>query len=180
MRYLFNSLHFKYRLIADRDLQHFVDIYTNEQLMQFVSDPVSEKDAKSLFEQFSRFNRVRPQRHFLFSVINENSQELVGFCGVNSIKKDKTISLKIGEIGVMLMESATGKGIGTEVLLALVDYCFEQLGFEKLVGPPSPENIASIKMLEKAGFRKESVLEANLTIKGEQFDTPLYVTYNSI
>lgn len=96
----------------------------------------------------------------------------MGFCGVNSIKNDVTTSTKTGEIGVMLIDSAIGKGIGTEVLMALVDYCFEKLGFEKLIGPPSPDNIASIKMLEKVGFKKETVLKAHLKIKGEQIDTP--------
>lgn len=177
MKYLFNSLHFNYRPITDSDLPHFVDIYTSDKLMQFVSDPFSKKEAKSLFERFSRFNSARPQHHYLFSVINNINQKLVGFCGVNSIKNDVAISTKTGEIGVMLIDSAIGKGIGTEVLTALVNYCFHELGFKKLVGPPSPDNIASIKMLEKAGFRKEAVLKGHLTIKGERFDAPLYALY---
>lgn len=179
MNFLFNSHHFNYRPITDSDLPHFVDIYTSEKLMQFVSEPLSKKEAKSLFERFSRFNSSRPQHHYLFSVVNNNNHDFMGFCGVNSIKNDVTTSTKTGEIGVMLIDSAIGKGIGTEVLMALVDYCFEKLGFEKLIGPPSPDNIASIKMLEKVGFKKETVLKAHLKIKGEQIDTPLYVLYQN-
>lgn len=179
MNYLFNSPHFNYRPITDSDLPHFVDIYTSQKLMQFVSEPFSEQEAKSLFKRFSHSNNTRPQHHYLFSVVNNIDQELIGFCGVNSIKSDMTTSTKTGEIGVMLIESAIGKGIGTEVLMALVEYCFKELGFKKLVGPPSQDNIASIKMLEKAGFRKEALLKGHIKIKGDQIDTPLYVVYKS-
>lgn len=177
MEYRFNSPHLNYRLIADSDLQQFVEIYTNEQIMLHISDPISEPEAVSLFNRFLRFNNTHPQQHFLFSIISNINQELVGFCGVNSVKSDKSSPLKTGEIGVMLLETVVGKGCGTEVLRALVNHCFQEFGFKKLIGPPAPDNIASIKMLEKIGFEIETVLKAHLKIKGEQIDTPLYVLY---
>ncbi|MHC9509581.1 GNAT family N-acetyltransferase [Kangiella sp. M94] len=179
MEYLFNSPHFNYRLISPSDSEEFIRIYTNDILMQHISDPISEAEAVSLFDRFLRLNDSSDQKHYLFAIEDTTTLNLLGFCGVNAKMNERASRLKIGEIGVMMKEEAIGKGAGTEALNALVNYCFNKLGYDKLIGPPSSNNIASIKMLEKAGFKKETVLKSHLTIKGEQIDTPLYVIYKA-
>ncbi len=179
MEYPFYSPHFNYRLIVPSDSKEFVSIYTNEILMQHISSPISVPEAVSLFNRFLLLNNANHQRHYLFAIEDKVTLNLLGFCGVNAKDNGGSPRIKVGEIGVIMKEEAVGKGAGTEALNALVSYCFKKLGYEKLIGPPSPKNIASIKMLEKVGFKKETVLKSHLTIKGEQLDTPLYIIYNT-
>jgi len=46
-----------------------------------------------------------------------------------------------------------------EALSAIIDYGFCEMELNGLEAVVMPENIASIKMLEKLGFRKECLLE---------------------
>ena len=56
------------------------------------------------------------------------------------------------EVGYHLGKKWWGKGYGTEIAQALVRYGFEMLNLEKIVGVTYPENIASQRVLEKAGL----------------------------
>lgn len=179
MEYLFNSPHFNYRLVTADDLQEFVKIYTNDLLMQHISEPLSKSQAKWLFSRFLNFNKARPQQHYLFTVTNKDTDGFVGFCGVNTNKKESDAALKTGDVGVILLQKEIGRGVGTEVLTALTKFSFEVLGFGKLIGPPSANNIASIRILEKAGYKQVCVLESHLTLKGERVDAPLFAIYRN-
>src|SRR4030095_3069017 len=46
-----------------------------------------------------------------------------------------------------------GKGFATEAAFACLQYGFNRLGFQKIVGRALPENLASIRVLEKCGLR---------------------------
>lgn len=54
-------------------------------------------------------------------------------------------------LGYLLAESAWGKGLATELLLGFVEWC-KQNNVASVVGGVERENIASQRVLEKAGF----------------------------
>jgi len=56
------------------------------------------------------------------------------------------------EVGYWIARPYWGKGICTEALRAVVDYCFNVIGFTVLWGDYFPENPASGKVMEKCGF----------------------------
>jgi ribosomal-protein-alanine N-acetyltransferase len=56
------------------------------------------------------------------------------------------------EVGYHLGKKWWGKGLATEIACALVKYGFESQGLKKIVGVTYPENVASRKVLEKAGL----------------------------
>lgn len=56
------------------------------------------------------------------------------------------------EVGYHLGQQWWGQGYATEIAQALVRYGFETVGLEKIVGVTYPENIASQRVLEKAGL----------------------------
>jgi ribosomal-protein-alanine N-acetyltransferase len=60
------------------------------------------------------------------------------------------------EIGYRLLPKYWGRGLATEGARAMVDYSLRNLRVDKVVGVASPENLASRRVLEKAGleFRK--------------------------
>ncbi|MBC9934171.1 GNAT family N-acetyltransferase [Chitinophaga qingshengii] len=62
------------------------------------------------------------------------------------------------EIGYTLAQAFWGKGIGTIISKALVDYCFRHHGAQEIAALTDLDNIGSQKVLEKTGF----VRQANL------------------
>ena len=56
------------------------------------------------------------------------------------------------EVGYWIAKPYWGKGICTEAMRAVVEYCFNVKGFTVLWGDYFPENPASEKVMEKCGF----------------------------
>ncbi len=63
------------------------------------------------------------------------------------------------EIGYELLPAYHGKGIMSEALAAVIKFAFEKLLLRKLEANTHRNNIASIKLLEKAGFTRDAAAE---------------------
>ena len=57
------------------------------------------------------------------------------------------------EVGYWIARPYWNRGICTEALRLLIDYCFQEKGFRTLWADYFPDNPASGKVLEKCGFR---------------------------
>ena len=51
------------------------------------------------------------------------------------------------------MPTHWGQGLATEAALASVRFGFADLGLKRIIGLVMPENIASVRVLEKTGLR---------------------------
>lgn len=58
-----------------------------------------------------------------------------------------------GEVGYWIARPYWNKGICTEALLLLINYCFQEKGFSTLWGTHFIDNPASGKVMEKCGFQ---------------------------
>lgn len=57
------------------------------------------------------------------------------------------------EIGYMLHVEQWGKGFAQELVTALIDWGFSELGFDKLMAITNPDNKRSQYVLKKAGMQ---------------------------
>jgi RimJ/RimL family protein N-acetyltransferase len=78
------------------------------------------------------------------------------------------------EVGFFLVPSERGKGYGTEALKIIVDYLFLSRSTMRIQVQTDPRNLASQRILEKAGFVKEGTLRKNFFMRGELRDCLLY------
>jgi len=97
-------------------------------------------------------------------------------------KKDGT---KIGQIfhsprgpyfaiGYKLLPKERNKGYCTEAVKIIVDYLFLSRNLVRIQAETNPKNIASQKVLEKAGFKKEGLIRKSVYIRGKWQDGVLY------
>jgi Acetyltransferases, including N-acetylases of ribosomal proteins len=90
----------------------------------------------------------RSDRDVLWAVLA--GEKLIGITGIHAIdwkNRHAATGNLIGE------KSEWGKGYGSEVVRLRTRFAFEQLGLEKLMTEVFAENTASIRALEKAGYR---------------------------
>ncbi len=80
---------------------------------------------------------------------------VVGFCGPGC-----TFAPEI-EVGWWLHSALWGRGLATEAAQAAVRYCFEMIGFERLICVVHPDNAASLAVARKAGFSELDRLSFN-------------------
>jgi RimJ/RimL family protein N-acetyltransferase len=78
------------------------------------------------------------------------------------------------EIGYSLVPNERGKGYCTEATQLMVDYLFLSKDTMRIQAQTDPRNVASQKVLEKVGFKKEGTLRKNFFMRGEWRDAYLY------
>jgi ribosomal-protein-alanine N-acetyltransferase len=72
---------------------------------------------------------------------------LIGWAGLQYLPEtDET------EVGYLLDKGHWGRGLATEAARSSVRFGFDDLGIEAIVGIVHPENVASQRVLEKAGL----------------------------
>jgi RimJ/RimL family protein N-acetyltransferase len=81
---------------------------------------------------------------------------------------------KLLEIGYFLVPNERGKGYCTEAIKIMVDYLFLSRDTMRVQAHTDTRNLASQKVLEKAGFKKEGTIRKSIFIRGEWRDAHLY------
>ncbi len=77
---------------------------------------------------------------------------------------------RAGELGYTIRRDCWGDGHASEVARLLVELGFDQLGLERLAATCDPENVASVRVLEKAGLRREGLLRGLYVVRGRRRD----------
>jgi RimJ/RimL family protein N-acetyltransferase len=80
----------------------------------------------------------------------------VGSIGMN-VNRNRT-----AHIGYWCAAEARGRGVVTRALRLLTRYAFEELGAQRAELITDPDNVASQRVAEKVGYRREGVLRSHL------------------
>ena len=78
------------------------------------------------------------------------------------------------EVGYWLTRKCWGQGYATECLKALGEYALNTLRMDEIVAICHPENLASLRVLEKAGYRYQKTLPAYVSLRGKTADCLQY------
>jgi ribosomal-protein-alanine N-acetyltransferase len=138
--------------------------YTIDHAIDFVrSDPFSFAERREL-----RF------------VIDYGNGADATFAGVISLH---TINIKnhTAEIGYWIDSSQRGKNIGTIAAQMITDLGVTEIGFRRIEGLVDVDNLASQRLLQKAGYVQEGVLQNKVTRDdGRQIDMALFAVTNQM
>ncbi len=97
--------------------------------------------------------------------------EAVGGIG---LELNTDVYRRAAEIGYWLGEEYWGRGIVSEAVSAVVDYGFQTFDICRIFAGVFEHNTASMRVLEKAGFRQEARLIKAITKEGQTFDELVY------
>jgi ribosomal-protein-alanine N-acetyltransferase len=81
---------------------------------------------------------------------------------------------KIVEIGYGLVQNERGKGYSTEATQLIVDYLFLSKEIECIQATTDVGNVASQRVLEKTGFKKEGIMRKRFFYNGQWKDMTLF------
>jgi RimJ/RimL family protein N-acetyltransferase len=77
-------------------------------------------------------------------------------------------------MGYYIAEPWWGKGIGTTAVKEVCSYIFNNTDIIRIFAEPFAYNIASCRILEKAGFTFEGTLRKNAVKNGKVIDMKMY------
>lgn len=80
----------------------------------------------------------------------------------------------LAELGYTLMPDFWGRGYARRALGAVLDYGFGVLGLHRIEANINPDNEASRRLLERAGFRLEAQFRENFRFRDRHLDSHIY------
>ncbi len=81
---------------------------------------------------------------------------------------------ELPELGFMIVKDSWGKGLATEVAQALIEFGMNELGYPGVAAVTDHDNVASIRILEKLGFRKVSSRTKSDIILGREVEVHIF------
>ena len=87
--------------------------------------------------------------HLCLAIIDKNSQELIGWCGLDHLDQTK----ENPALFYLLKECFWGRGLATEAARAVLDYAFRELRLPRIDSGAAFENAASKRVMEKIGMQ---------------------------
>jgi [ribosomal protein S5]-alanine N-acetyltransferase len=75
-------------------------------------------------------------------------------------------SLRSAWVGYWVESGAAGGGVATGAVALAVDHAFGPVGLHRIEATVRPENVASLRVLAKLGFRDEGLLQRYLEVDG--------------
>ena len=89
-----------------------------------------------------------------WAIVQKESREPIGcICYFTPDESNIGIFPNDAEVGYWVARPYWNRGIATEALKLLIDYCFRQRGFRTLWADYFPDNQASGRVMQKCGFK---------------------------
>ena len=132
------------------DAKHFYLLNLDEEVIKYTGDePFKSIDEAKVFLQ--NYNHYQKYGYGRWAVIRKSDTVFLGWCGLKY-----TVDKEEIDIGFRFFKKYWNKGYATESSKACIQYGFEKLKINKIVGRAMKNNIASTKVLEKIGLRYSS------------------------
>ncbi len=132
----------------------FIDSYVRKYLCDGKIFPLQQVE-EMLTESQKNFEE---KRFGLWFVETKSEKEIIGFVGLWDFFDEKQPQLVYA-----LLPKATKKGYASEAATKILEYCFNELGYQYLLASCDQPNIESQKVAERIGMRKvdEKIVNGN-------------------
>lgn len=159
-------------IATDSDYNNYLNYLTAPQVSKYLAEgdiPTNSEAAKIELNYWARLFDVRVG--FYWGIALKHSNELIGTCGFNYWNRDH----KRAEISYDLNYNFWGKGIMTRSVEAISNFGLKTMEVQRIQATVACDNIPSIRVLEKTGFTRESLLKNFGILQNEPKDFYMYV-----
>ncbi|MDZ8108994.1 MAG: GNAT family protein [Nostoc sp. DedQUE12a] len=156
------------RGFQDSDIVAFLSYRSDLQVAKYQSwdTPYSEVEALKFIQSMKQSIPGVLGEWFQVAIELKDTGEMIGDCAFCILADDG----RQAEIGFTLMRSHQGKGYATEAVTKLLEYLFTEYKLHRVRANCDRANIASAKLLERVGMRREGHFIKSLWFKGEWVD----------
>ncbi len=150
MEYIFETAHLKVRKFEIEDARCLYANHLGEEVKKWIPNECYA-DLEEAQGAIKFYADCVDHRHlpYVLAVELKETGELIGDTGVNEVEG----SPNEVEIGYVICEKHSGKGYATELLRAMTEFITKAFGISVLYGRVMHGNNASVRVLEKNGYR---------------------------
>jgi RimJ/RimL family protein N-acetyltransferase len=160
------------RPFDDDDLDAVYETHSRGDITRYLYwEPRTRDEAREMVERRKLETAIEAEGDGLHLVAQlHDSPAMVGHVSLQWVSQEH----RQGEIGFVLHPDHHGRGYATEASAAVLRLGFEGLDLHRIVGRCDGRNIASARVMERLGMRREAHLRENEFIKGEWTDELVY------
>lgn len=139
------------RELCRADIDEVVKMSRQEHILRFVEDGrTSENEQREKLLAYIE-NIYKFYDYGIWGIFEKNYNLLIGVISLDLLTNTANAEY---EVGFFIREEKLCKGFGSEALRAVLGYAKSNLLVTKIVAITDKENVNSIKLLEKCGFRR--------------------------
>ncbi len=136
----------------EEDREPFAKMMANEEFNLYMPGPFDRSESDAMFDGIQE--QIDANGYGLRVVELPGEAGFIGSVGL-TIPRVSLPFCPCVEIGWRIVPKFWGRGYATEAALASVKSGFEELGLEELVSFTVPENLASLRVMEKIGMTRD-------------------------
>lgn len=155
------------RPITPRDDHAFLRIFSDPETMKYWSrEPLDGLDeAVEMVQEEIKWGKTDKCLNWGIALIEGG-----GLIGKVSLF-DHDEKHRRAEIGYVIDRSYWNQGLVSEVLVPVLAYAFGEIGLHRLDADVDPDNLASLALLKKFGFRREGLTRESFLVHGHWHDS---------
>ncbi len=148
------------------DTAAYFKLRSSEAVMHYIQRPLAQSPAEAEEQIRQQLEGEQAGAMVVWAVADLNDN-LLGIAGYWRMQLEH----QRAEVGYMLDAPYHNQGLGTEVLRAVLNYGFEEMKLHKIQADVDSENVASLKLLARFGFKQEALFRENRFFNGKYYDS---------
>lgn len=105
-----------------------------------------------------------------FAIVDAKTGAFIGSAGLNQLNR----AYQKGNLGYWVRTSCTKRGVASAAARMVAQFAFRETGLQRVEIVAAVGNLASQRVAEKTGAKREGVLRKRLLIHGQPHDAVLY------
>lgn len=163
------------RPMAAQDWRQWIEVRGQSQSHLVPWEPTWPRDAltRDAFRRRLRYytKGARDDQVYSFLILRGEDDRLIGGATLSNVRRGVTLA---ASLGYWMAVDRTGRGYMTEAIVGLLGHAFDALRLNRVEAACVPQNHASRRVLEKAGFTHEGFARAYRKINGQWRDHLLF------
>jgi ribosomal-protein-alanine N-acetyltransferase len=158
------------RLITDADIPAITEACRDPGIARYTTVPHPYEQRHAREWQRRSAAGIAAGTDVATLVVDAETDALLGSVGIHAIDP----ATGRCAAGYWVAPQARGRGVAARGLRLLCDYVFADLGVERIELWIEPENVASQRVAEAAGFRREGLMRSFMQVGGRRRDMLMY------
>lgn len=155
------------RQVVDSDAPALFDLFGDPAVARYLGIPllVDLDDARRMVDEI--VDGARSGELLQWGLTADGDDRLVGACMLARISWPS----ERAEVGFAIGAAHWGRRLASAAVPLVIEHAFDALGFHRLEADVDPRNEASLRLLERLGFRREGHLRERHLAAGERQDS---------
>ena len=146
---LFETERLLVRHVVKADTSAMFAVYSDPIAARWVGDGRAiRREETELWIEVTKRN-VAKRGYGMCTLVDRSTRKICGFMGLVHPENQADAELKYS-----LLRTHWGRGLATEAARAMISYGVQTFGLRQIIATTAPENHASHRVLEKAGFTR--------------------------